>query len=234
MSSKSVLCTLCLALSALSLAHAGDEGRTILLLVKDVPGAPTPAEIVTYTNTWPHASNPPLQAFNVKDPVASGYLMEDRATGDFLAWLQANPNSARRKLEDYMLMLFPSSNDIPAALAALQADPYVDTAGVPLDLDFHTAAAGGVDAPSRLENGAQYGWDDMGLDAAWQITGGGYAQVAHIDTGVAVNHPALRAFAGSSYVGGNLMLSASKDVGLTGQPAQSGFDPSNVDEAKAS
>ena len=29
------------------------------------------------------------------------------------------------------------------------------------------------------------------------------------------------------------MLGASKDVGLTGQPAQAGFDPSNVDEAKA-
>jgi hypothetical protein len=233
MSPQSVLCTLCFALSASSLAHAGDEDRTILLLVKDVAGAPTPAEIVAYTNSWPHAANPPLQAFSVKDPAASGYLMQDRATGDFLAWLQANPNSARRKLEDYMLMLFPSPNDIPEALAALQADPYVDTADVPLDLAFHTAAAGGVNVPSHPEDGTQYGWDDMGLNAAWQISGGGYAQVAHIDLGVAVDHPALRVFSGSSYVGGNLMLSASKDVGLTGLAAQPGFDRTNVDEAKA-
>jgi hypothetical protein len=115
-----------------SLAHAVDEDRTIVLLLKNVPGAPTPSQIVDYTNTWPHAANPPLQAFNAIDPVASGYLLPDRATGDFLAWLQVNPYSARRKLEDAMLMLFPSPADIPTALAALQADPYVESADVPL------------------------------------------------------------------------------------------------------
>jgi hypothetical protein len=117
MSPKSALCAACVALSAASLAHAGDEDRTILVLLKDVPGAPTPEEIVSYTNAWPHVANPPLQAFTVKDPVGSGFLMEDRATGDFLAWLQANPNSARKKLEAVMLTLFPSPDDIPEALA---------------------------------------------------------------------------------------------------------------------
>src|SRR5689334_8752640 len=111
---------LCLVLTGLSCAaHAGIEDRTIILLVKDVPGAPTPAEIMSYVNTWPHAANPPLQAFNVKDPVSSGYLMEDRATGDFLTWIQANPNSARKKLEYAMLTVFPSPDDVPVALAAL-------------------------------------------------------------------------------------------------------------------
>ncbi len=90
-------------------------------------------------------------------------------------------------------------------------------------------AAMGLRTPSRR---TQYGWDDMNLDAAWQITGGGYAQVAQIDMGVDSTHPALRTFAGSTYVGGNLMLAASKDVGLTGQPAQPGFDQSDIDEAK--
>lgn len=234
MSPKSVFCALCLALFASSLAHAGAEDRTILLLLKDVPGAPTPAQIVAYTNTWPHAPNPPLQAFLVKDPQAAPYLMEDRATGDFLAWLQANPNSARTKLEAYLLTVFPSPNDIPEALAALQADPYVESASVPLQADFHTAAANevGIDGLAHPEDGTQYGWDDMNLDSAWQITGGGYAQVAQVDMGVAVNHVALRAFSGSTYAGGNLMLAASKDVGLTGQPVQPGFDKTNIDEAK--
>jgi hypothetical protein len=234
MSSKSVLCALCLALTVSSLAQAGSEDRTILVLVKNVPGAPTAEEVVDYVNTWPHAASAPLQAFNVKDPVASVFLMEDRATGDFLAWLQANPNSTRRKLEDYALMLYPSPSDIPAALAALQSDPYVDAAGVPLQATSDTAMVVVDDAgtPSQVDD-TQYGWNDMNLDAAWQLTGGGYAQVAHIDDGVDVAHPALRAFSGSSYVGGNLMLGASKDVGLTGQPAQPGFDASNVDEAKS-
>ena len=233
MSPKSALCAACVALSAASLAHAGNEDRTILVLLKDVPGAPTPEEVVSYTNTWPHAANPPLQAFTVKDPVGSGFLMEDRATGDFLAWLQANPDSARMKLETAMLTLFPSPDDVPEALAALQADPYVESASVPLDLDVHTAIGEvGIGAPPHPEDGTQYGWDDIGLDAAWRITGGGYAQVAHIDAGVDIDHPAIRAFSGSLYVGGNLMSAASKDVGLTGLPAQAGFDQTNIDEAK--
>src|SRR5690348_16735092 len=101
MSLKSLLCALSFALSISSWLHAETEDRTILLLLKNVPGAPTPEQVVDYVNAWPHAATPPLQAFNVKDPTASGFLMEDRATGDFLAWLQANPNSARRKLENY-------------------------------------------------------------------------------------------------------------------------------------
>lgn len=79
MSPKSVLCVVCLALLSASPAHAGDEDRTILLLLKDVPAAPTPEEIVNYTNTLPHAASPPLQAFTVKDAVGSLYLTEDCA-----------------------------------------------------------------------------------------------------------------------------------------------------------
>jgi len=56
-------------------------------------------------------------------PGGVGFSMEDRATGDFLAWLQVNPNSARKKLEAVMLTLFPP-NDIPEA-PALRAGPYI-------------------------------------------------------------------------------------------------------------
>ena len=216
-------------------AQAAPDNRTILVLVKDVPGAPTPAQIVDYSNTWPHAIPPPLQAFSVKDPELANYLMADRATGDFLAWLQANPNSVRKKLEDYVLVTFASTTDIPDALTALLADPAVDSADVPLAMDFQTAARTGpeVDVAPHALDSTQYGWDDSDLAAAWQITGGGYALVAQIDMGLDVNHPSLRPFLGSSYVGGNFLPAASKDVGLTGLPAQNGFDPTNVDEAKA-
>jgi hypothetical protein len=73
----------------------------------------------------------------------------------------------------------------------------------------------------------------MNLAAAWQITGGGYALVGQIDMGLDRTHPALMAFDGPIYVGGNFLSSASKDVGLTGFSGQAGFDPTNVDEAKA-
>src|SRR4051812_5937184 len=79
-------------------ACAQTGNSTILVLVKNIPGAPTPKEIVDYSNTWPHIAPPPLQAFNIKEPASGSFLMEDRATGDFLAWLQANPSSVRRKL----------------------------------------------------------------------------------------------------------------------------------------
>jgi hypothetical protein len=177
-----------------------------------------------------------LQAFNVKDPQSGNFLLPDRATGDFLAWLQANPNSARRKLEDYALMVFPSVDDIPVALAALLADPYVEDAAEPLAMDFHTRRSGAgapTINPVTPLDGTQYGWADMNIAAAWQLTGGGYALVAQIDMGLDQTHPALTAFNGATYVGGNFLPAASKDVGLTGLPAQAGFDPTNVDEAKA-
>src|SRR6187402_3978133 len=130
MSAKIVAFVLLLVVTAFisPCAHGQATNRTILVLVKDIPGAPTPEQIVNYSNVWPHALPPPLQAFAVKDPVLGNYLMEDRASGDFLAWLNANPNSVRNKLELYTLVTFPSVDDVPIALAALLADPYVEDA----------------------------------------------------------------------------------------------------------
>ena len=217
-----------------SYVHAQSQDRTILLLLKDTPGAPTPEQIVDYSNTWPHAATPPLQAFDIKDPQTGGYLLPERASGDFLAWLQANPNSSRRKLENYVLLTFPSTTDIPEALAALRADAFVDEADIPQAMNFHTVPPSiGSDGVTQPLGSAQYGWDEMNLDAAWQLTGGGYALVAQIDAGLYEDHPALNQFSGATYVGGNYIPAASKDVGLTGLPAQPNFDPTDLDEAKA-
>jgi hypothetical protein len=60
----------------------------------------------------------------------------------------------------------------------------------------------------------------------------GYALVAQVDIGLDTSHAALRQFLSGSYVGGNFVPAASKDVGLTGLTAQAGFDPGDVDEAK--
>ncbi|MET0231648.1 MAG: S8 family serine peptidase [Rhodanobacteraceae bacterium] len=216
------------------IAHPQSRGRQIQVLLKNGPGAPTPEEVVSYYNAWPRVGTPPLQALT-KEPEASGFLLPDRASGDFLAWLQSNPNSARNKLEAYLLMTFPSVNDIPEALAALLADPNVDEAAEPPAMEFHTAESGNTsirDVLEHPESGDQYGWDDMSLAAAWAITGGGYALIGQVDAGLDTDHPGLRQFSGSTYVGGNFLGAASKDVGLTGEPARPGFDPGDVDEAK--
>jgi len=223
-----------IGMSLLAHAQGAADNRTILVLLKDVPGAPTPQAIVDYCNTFPHAAAPPLQAFSVKDPVAGGFLLPDRATGDFRLWLNTNSHSLRRKLEDYLLPTFASPADIPAALAALRADPYVAFADVPLATEIHASASPDIEiawAAIPL-NGNQYGREALDIDAAWQITGGGYALIAQIDLGLATQHPSLHQFQSMSYVSGNFVPAASKDVGLTGEPAQSGFDPSNVDEGK--
>lgn len=214
---------------------AQSDNRTIQVLVSDAPGAPTPAQIVDYCNTWPHVGTPPLQAFNVKSPQGAGYLLPDRASGDFLAWLQANPNSVRKKLEDYVLVTFASTADIPEALVALRADPFVAEVGVPPPIDTPSLVPTGlpIDSVASPLGGTQYGWDGMNLGNAWQTTGGGYALVAQIDSGLYEEHPALQQFLGTNYIGGNYIPAASKDVGLTGQPDQNGFDPSDLDEAKA-
>jgi len=214
---------------------AQSDNRTIQVLVSDVPGAPTPAQIVDYCNTWPHVGTPPLQAFNAKSPQGADYLLPDRASGDFLAWLQANPNSVRKKLEDYVLVTFASTADIPEALVALRADPFVSEAEVPPAIDTPSQAPTGstIDSVASPLGDTQYGWDGMNLGAAWQITGGGYALVAQIDSGLHEEHSALQQFLGTSYVGGNYIPAASKDVGLTGEPSQNGFEPTDLDEGKA-
>jgi len=45
--------------------------------------------------------------------------------GDFLANLQAHPDSMRAQLERYIVVIYPVGTDLSAPLAALQADPLV-------------------------------------------------------------------------------------------------------------
>ncbi len=72
----------------------------------------------------------------------------------------------------------------------------------------------------------------MNLDAAWRLASG-YALVGQVDMGLYVQGAAFRQFSGSTYIGGNFIPVASKDVGLTGLSAQPGFDSTDVDEKKA-
>ena len=92
---------------------------TIQITLTTAPGAPTPAQVVTYYNTTPRVGPPPLRAFTVKSPQTVQYLIPDRATGDFLTWLGNNPNSWRAKLENKIIGSFLTTSDVAAALTAL-------------------------------------------------------------------------------------------------------------------
>lgn len=221
------------ALACLPIGARAQNTIGIQILLSDAPGAPTPAQVVSWLNASPRAGKPPLDAFGVVEPLGGDFLISDRATGDFLAWLNANANSARRKLENTTIAAFVIA-DAPAALAALQADPYVLEAVLEPDYRYSSVELVdfGIVPEGPLGGNDQYGWFDMNVDAAWQLAGG-YALVGQIDMGLHEQHVALRQFNGGSYAGGNFVKAASRDVGLTGRPPQSGFDANSVDEKKA-
>jgi hypothetical protein len=224
---------LILALTVMPLGGRAQDTGTIRVLLSSAPGAPTAGTVLAWVNSFPRPTKPPLQTFSVKAPVGGDYLIPDRAAGDFLAWLNTNSHSARKRLEDYMLMEFAAA-DIPAALFALQTDPYVAEAYEPPGYEF--SSVGLIDfivVPDLgpLGGDDQYGYFAMNVDRAWDLAGG-YALVGQIDMGLYENHAALRQFTGSTYAGGNFVKTASRDVSLTGRPAQSGFDPLIVDEKK--
>ncbi|MGN6517983.1 MAG: hypothetical protein ACTHK2_00990 [Dokdonella sp.] len=98
------------------------RAQYIINCVSGATGAPSSAAIVNWVNTKPHVGTPPLQAYSSVAPLDANYLIPDRATGDFLGWLMANPQSARAKLERCVIERY-NVPDVAAALAALQGDP---------------------------------------------------------------------------------------------------------------
>src|SRR5262249_38517234 len=78
--------------------------KTIGLLVPTAPGAPTADELVAYYQGQ-QLGPPPLQGLTVGNPQTIVYLMPVRAQGDFLANLQAHPDSVRAALERYVVVI---------------------------------------------------------------------------------------------------------------------------------
>jgi hypothetical protein len=204
---------------------APPPNHVVELLLTSAPGAPTPEALIDYY-THPATGAAPLAALEVVRPLRIEYLLARRAEGDFLERLQANPGSVRAELERYLLVVYPDGADLDRAVAALRADPYVASAQEPLPMRFNSAELIDFDVDS-LDGYDQYGRGDLNVDAAWALTGGGYALVADIDSGLYTNHASLRQFSGSQYVGGNFVPIASFDVGGTGKGVP---DDANVDE----
>jgi hypothetical protein len=211
--------------------------QTIALLVTTAPGAPTADALVAYYR-GAQLTPPPLQGLTVGNPQKIAYLMPVRAQGDFLANLQAHPDSVRAALERYVVVIYPAGADLAAPLAALRADPYVLAAYLTPTSDFSTPAASvsdkplwAPDAPQAPSTDSQYGRADMNIDAAWQMAGG-YALIADIDSGLYEQSPALEQFnAAGHYVGGGFVPVHSMDISLTGivDPPQNSDD---VDERR--
>jgi serine protease len=210
--------------------------QTIAVLVTTAPGAPTADELVAYYQGQ-QLGPPPLQGLTVGNPQKIVYLMPVRAQGDFLANLQAHPDSVRAALERYVVVIYPAGTDRSAPLAALRADPYVLAAYLTPTSDFSTPAAAVSakplwvpDAPQAPSTDPQYGRADMNVDAAWQMAGG-YALIADIDSGLYEQSAALVQFnAAGHYVGGGFVPVHSMDISLTG--LVDGQNSDDVDERR--
>ncbi|HKE47520.1 MAG TPA: S8 family serine peptidase [Rhodanobacteraceae bacterium] len=208
--------------------------QTIAVLVTTSSGAPTADDLVNYYR-GPRLTTPPLQGLTVGNPQKVAYLIPVRAQGDFLAHLQARPDSARAQLERYVVVIYSVGTDLSAPLAALQGDPYVLAAYLTSIGDFSTLPSSEtLEASYATEEPStdpQYGRSDLNIDAAWQMAGG-YALIADIDSGLYEHHAALEQFdAASHYVGGGFAPVHSMDVSLAGlvDPPQNSYD---VDERR--
>jgi hypothetical protein len=230
-----------LALLLLSVAASAQDvqpAQTLQVLVTTAPGAPSADDLVAYYE-GSQLAPPPLQGLTVGNPSKIAYLIPLRAGGDFLAQLQAHPDSVRAELERYVVVIYPAGVDLSAPLAALRADPYVLAAYPPQPTEFSTSPAAGsrdhalwTPAPPEAPSiDSQYGRADMNVDTAWQMASG-YALIADIDSGLYPQSAALRQFdAAGHYAGGGFSPVESMDISLTGlvNPPQ---NSSNVDERR--
>src|SRR5262245_34633089 len=137
-----------LLLSAEASAEDVQPDQTIAVLVTTAPGAPTADDLVNYYR-GPRLTTPPLQGLMVGNPQQIAYLIPLRAQGDFLAQLEAHPDSVRAQLERYVVVIYPAGEDLSVPLAALQADPYVLAATRPLPTEFSVAPAEAASPASR-------------------------------------------------------------------------------------
>ncbi|HET8899656.1 MAG TPA: S8 family serine peptidase [Rhodanobacteraceae bacterium] len=195
-------------------AGSGQNSPYIFVLLSTQPGAPTPSAIVDYLDST-RTAPPPVNALSAPSPQRAFFLLPFRASGDFLAYLNFNPDSPRASLERYLVIQYPSESNLQSALSAWRNEPFVEAA-YPADnsLRFSSVELQGYSV-STTEAAAdnQYGREALNVDAAWRIAGG-YALVGDIDSGVAVDHPALRQFSNSGqYIGGNFIPVAAIDVG---------------------
>lgn len=207
--------------------------RTLQLLVRAEAGDPSADAVVSYINSSPRLTKPPIATLGTGNPTAATYLLQQRAEGDFLDYLNANPASARAKLERYILIEYPSSTNLDSVVTALSGEAAVLHVAKPLTFVYSSASliGFGFGEESSLAGSTpdQYARQQLNIDKAWTMAGG-YALVGLADNGLYTAHPSLRQFSATGqYLGGNFIPVASYDIGS--RPVS---DDPNVDEAEPS
>lgn len=207
--------------------------NVLQLLVRADVGDPSADDVLSYINSNPRLAKPPIANLDVGNPTSAHYLLQKRAEGDFLGYLNANPQSSRAKLERYLVVEYPTGTNLTSVISTLSAEPQVLYISKPLPINYSSASligfGFGAENPLTLTTPDQYARTQLNIDSAWTWAGG-YALVGLADNGLSTNHDSLRQFSATGqYVGGNFIPIASYDIGS--RPVS---DDPNVDEAEPS
>lgn len=197
--------------------RAQDTSYLVEALLSGQPGTPTPEDVVFWVD-GAAGGDPPLAAFRDVGPQGAAFLLARRAHPELKTWLDQHPDSARAKLERYLLIRYPGDIDVELALHSLRTDPAIEAAYVSPAVDFSSTELSSFAVYGDIPLGPlgnDYEWSTLNLEAAW-FRATGYALVGITDTGLYINHSALRQFSASGqYIGGNFIPAASLDVGGT-------------------
>ncbi len=207
------------------------------VLLSGSPYAPTAASIVDGYE-FAAGAMPPLIGLGAETPMEAEYLIPKRASGAFGAYLVDHPDTARSRLERYIVVHYDASTNLLTARNALLADPNVEHAYIPASPKFAVPSGAHIRLTLGLVATTQVSTDwsaPLNVSAAWKIAGG-WSLVGTVDSGIATAHPGLAALVNGQYQGGNFLAALSYDVGRTGsqgcQAAGNCIEP-NVDEAQA-
>lgn len=203
------------------------------VLISSDSAAPTPEQIVDWGFSTPPVGTPPLPALAVEPFLAIDFFIPERfrAKGDFKAILDEYPDSPQALLERFIVVTYPDNANLQKVLDAFAEDSFAVAAAVmeTYDFDAVTLESYGFKDPSSSQ-ADQWHLTLHKVPQAWQHNPG-HALIAFVDSGLQWNHPNLRAFNGSTFLGGNYLTVGSYD--LVYPPAMGDIFPDDdVDERK--
>lgn len=187
----------------------------IAILVSADSGAPTPESVVEHGSgsITRGFSQSPLAALTTAPPTKINYLLQKRAAGDFKSLLVQTPNSARSKLERYLLLEYSGLIDVSTTLSVLQNDQYIDAAII-LEYDITLSSASGTNAGT----GTSWNSAAINIENARDFARG-HSWIATIDTGIQENHPDLISTnTNNQFAGGNFISHLSFDLAAPSLP----------------
>lgn len=120
----------------MSESAAQQQPQWLFLELSCSSSAPSPEALVEGRDAA--AGRALLVGLDAEPPEGISYFVPPpyRARGDFQAYLQANPNVPRARLEQTVVVRYSESSNLGSALTALQADPHVRHVQRVMEMEF--------------------------------------------------------------------------------------------------